>query len=284
MVTRMEKSCHSRSSQSSSPDSSRHRSSSTRSKRSRDSAFYDEDGNYIAQVGEALCSGRYEVLSFLGQGAFGSVVHCRDRKRHRDCAVKVIRDNKKYVEDAEYEIDILDDIFDQDQDRMSRCVELWNVFSLGRQVCMVFEPLGKSIYDVLKQNRHMPFPIPVVVTVAHQVLECLAFLSRMKLVHTDLKPENILFEDSRSVKQMVQGKSITLPERYDIKVIDFGNATYVQEISSSKVCTRHYRPPEVILGRYLCDVWSLNFLTACFLFFVFVFVFLIINYFFCFVS
>lgn len=34
----------------------------------------------------------------------------------------------------------------------------------------------------------------------------------------------------------------------DVKVVDFGNATYDHEHHTSVVSTRHYRAPEVILG------------------------------------
>ena len=36
----------------------------------------------------------------------------------------------------------------------------------------------------------------------------------------------------------------------DIKVVDFGNATYDHEHHTSVVSTRHYRAPEVILGKH----------------------------------
>lgn len=37
----------------------------------------------------------------------------------------------------------------------------------------------------------------------------------------------------------------------DVKVVDFGNATYEHEHHTSVVSTRHYRAPEVILGKQL---------------------------------
>lgn len=37
----------------------------------------------------------------------------------------------------------------------------------------------------------------------------------------------------------------------DVKIVDFGNATYEHEHHTSVVSTRHYRAPEVILGKLL---------------------------------
>lgn len=39
-------------------------------------------------------------------------------------------------------------------------------------------------------------------------------------------------------------------KRTDVKLIDFGSATFDHEHHSTIVSTRHYRAPEVILGKY----------------------------------
>ena len=46
-----------------------------------------------------------------------------------------------------------------------------------------------------------------------------------------------------------------------IRVIDFGSATFEDQYHSSIVSTRHYRAPEVILGlgwSFPCDLWSVG--------------------------
>ena len=47
----------------------------------------------------------------------------------------------------------------------------------------------------------------------------------------------------------------------DVKLIDFGSATFDHEHHSTIVSTRHYRAPEVILEvgwSQPCDVWSVG--------------------------
>lgn len=47
----------------------------------------------------------------------------------------------------------------------------------------------------------------------------------------------------------------------EIRLIDFGSATFEDEYHSSVVSTRHYRAPEIILGlgwSYPCDIWSIG--------------------------
>lgn len=41
-----------------------------------------------------------------------------------------------------------------------------------------------------------------------------------------------------------------------MKVVDFGNATYDHEHHTSVVSTRHYRAPEVVLGKKLLLIES----------------------------
>lgn len=98
----------------------------------------------------------------------------------------------------------------------------------------------------------------------------MAVLHRLKLVHTDLKPENILLcsNDSklsgprvshhlppvRKADPKVKGsKSKSILRNTDIRLIDFGSATFESEYHSSVVSTRHYRAPEIILGEWTCD-------------------------------
>lgn len=105
----------------------------------------------------------------------------------------------------------------------------------------------------------------------------LSVLHENKLTHTDLKPENILFVKSdydvkynrelvsdpkHLAKPCLSGKHSFLKslltcsqkrdertlKNPDVKVVDFGNATYDHEHHTSVVSTRHYRAPEVILG------------------------------------
>lgn len=73
------------------------------------------------------------------------------------------------------------------------------------------------------------------------------------LTHTDLKPENILFYDSDYM--MSYSSSYKRDEKRvlnpDLRLIDFGSATFDHEHHSTIVSTRHYRAPEVLLGEFL---------------------------------
>jgi CDC-like kinase len=46
----------------------------------------------------------------------------------------------------------------------------------------------------------------------------------------------------------LQKKDVRVVKNSDIRLIDFGSATFDEEHHSTVVSTRHYRAPEVILG------------------------------------
>jgi CDC-like kinase len=88
------------------------------------------------------------------------------------------------------------------------------------------------------------------------------FLHDNRLTHTDLKPENILFVNS-AYETLFHSKrrEIRRVLASDIRLIDFGSATFDEEHHSTIVSTRHYRAPEVILElgwSQPCDVWSIG--------------------------
>eukprot|EP01024_Parvocaulis_polyphysoides_P036108 TRINITY_DN3212_c1_g1_i6.p2 TRINITY_DN3212_c1_g1~~TRINITY_DN3212_c1_g1_i6.p2 ORF type:complete len:361 (+),score=35.42 TRINITY_DN3212_c1_g1_i6:65-1147(+) len=97
-----------------------------------------------------------------------------------------------------------------------------------------------------------------------QLLQAVAYTHELKLTHTDLKPENILLvNDSYNKEEREEGSRIgtRVPRVDQVKVIDFGSATFEEDYHSTVVQTRHYRAPEVILGlgwSFPCDIWSVG--------------------------
>ncbi|KAJ6809320.1 serine/threonine-protein kinase AFC2 isoform X1 [Iris pallida] len=229
----------------------------------------DKDGHYLFALGENLTS-RYRIHSKMGEGTFGQVLECWDRERKEMVAIKIIRSIKKYREAAMIEVDVLQQLVKHDKNA-SRCVQIRNWFDYRNHICIVFEKLGPSLYDFLRKNNYRSFPIDLVRELARQMLECIAFMHDLCLIHTDLKPENILLVSpeyieipdykgsSRTRKDASQFKR--LPKSSAIKVIDFGSSTHGTTDHSYIVSTRHYRAPEVILGlgwSYSCDIWSIG--------------------------
>ncbi|KAK8478853.1 hypothetical protein V6N13_090426 [Hibiscus sabdariffa] len=229
----------------------------------------DKDGHYMFALGENLTS-RYKIYRKVGEGTFGQVLECWDRETKEMVAIKVIRSIKKYREAAMMELEVLRYLGKHDRNG-GRCVQLLNWFDYRNHICIVFEMLGPSLYDFLQKNNFRPFPVDLVRELGRQLLECVAFIHDLQLIHTDLKPENILFVSPEYVKipdeQVMSCSAIRetcyrrLPKSSAIKVIDLGSAVYEHQDHNYIVSTRHYRAPEVILGlgwSYPCDIWSVG--------------------------
>lgn len=68
--------------------------------------YDDERGDYSIITGDHL-SYRYEIVDILGKGSFGQVVRCVDHKTGGLVAVKIIRNKKRFHQQALVEVNIL---------------------------------------------------------------------------------------------------------------------------------------------------------------------------------
>ncbi|KAJ1609170.1 serine/threonine kinase-1 [Cryptosporidium canis] len=211
----------------------------------------DEIEHFQWYVGQYLTP-RYRILDIIGEGTFGRVFECEDLKRKRKVAIKVIRDVQRYTSAAKIEAEILRDINMEDEfGEYSYCVMLYNAFLFNNSnMCLVFEKLGPSLFDFLDGNCSRGFFLADIQNIAEQFLLALSFLRRIKLTHTDLKLENILLTDNNYIwvnAPRHPGTLIRRPVRPEIRLIDFGAATYEHDYHGSVINTRQYRAPEVIL-------------------------------------
>ncbi|CAK7215566.1 serine threonine protein kinase CMGC group [Sporothrix bragantina] len=233
----------------------------------------DEDGHYIV-VPETDLTKRYQMVKLLGQGTFGKVVQARDREKNELVAIKIIRSVQKYRDASRIELRVLETLKANDRENRNRCIHLRECFDFRGHICIVMDLLGQSVFDFLKGNGFVPFPNSQIQSFARQLFTSVAFLHDLQLIHTDLKPENILLVDANyqtfTYNRKIPSSSTTVGRQAtqrrvlldtEIRLIDFGSATFQDEYHSSVVSTRHYRAPEIILGlgwSFPCDIWSIG--------------------------
>ncbi|KAK2197130.1 bifunctional Protein kinase domain/Protein kinase-like domain superfamily/Serine-threonine-protein kinase [Babesia duncani] len=215
---------------------------------------------------KGMSIGKYTAIKRISDGTFGRVLLCE--YEDKEFAIKVVRDVEKYTSSAKIEAEILTDIKTSDAQGESHCVILKDQFMFkDRNMCLVFENLGPSLYSFLEANEFKGFFIADIQKIAYQVLKGLAFLRQCKVVHTDLKPENILLTCAADqyievpFPRSTTGMMTKRPVDANVKIIDFGSAIYEDEYHSSIINTRQYRSPEVILDigwSYPSDLWSLG--------------------------
>lgn len=68
--------------------------------------YDDERGDYSIVAGDHLAY-RYEIIDVLGKGSFGQVARCIDHKTGGLMAIKIIRNKKRFHQQALVEVDIL---------------------------------------------------------------------------------------------------------------------------------------------------------------------------------
>ncbi|KAG5483780.1 hypothetical protein LSCM4_04934 [Leishmania orientalis] len=164
--------------------------------------------------------------------------------------LKIINNTKDFFDQSLDEIRLLTLLNSQKNPDDAHIVRLIDAFYYKEHVMLVTELLRDTLYDYGKYNREEEkefyFTVPRLRRLTRQIVEALAFVHSLNLIHTDLKPENIMFVSySRCI----------------VKVIDFGSSCFLSDHLSSYIQSRSYRAPEVVLG---CDydgridVWSLG--------------------------
>ncbi|KAI2903538.1 hypothetical protein CBS76997_10470 [Aspergillus niger] len=239
----------------------------------RGEKYDDDDGHYIVNPNTPLTE-RYSIIKLLGQGTFGKVVEAFDKQRKTRCAVKIIRSIQKYRDASRIELRVLSTLASNDKQNRNKCIHLRDCFDYRNHICIVTDLLGQSVFDFLKGNGFVPFPSSQIQNFARQLFTSVAFLHDLNLIHTDLKPENILLvsnayqtftynrtipSSSHAISRSARQRRVLLDS--EIRLIDFGSATFDDEYHSSVVSTRHYRAPEIILNlgwSFPCDIWSIG--------------------------
>ncbi|KAI8098155.1 kinase-like domain-containing protein, partial [Gilbertella persicaria] len=200
--------------------------------------------DYILRVHEPL-GNKYIILDLMGQGTFGQVVKCKATKTGEYVAIKVIKRQHAFFMQGLKEIEILKKL-KQKQDEHHRFLQLIHSFEFRGHLCVVFELLSISLQALFRQQPVRPrLSIHDIQQIAIPLLETLARLKEMRIIHTDLKPDNILLKD---------------PDRlHDVKLIDYGSALFETDSPHYHIQTAFYRSPEVILqDAFGCaiDMWS----------------------------
>lgn len=107
------------------------------------------------------------------------------------------------------------------------------------------EILGPSLYDMVLVPKRQLKPLELKIIV-RDILSALVFFKSRGIIHCDLKPENVLFLTKKSP---------------NVKMVDFGSSTFMNDVDYSYLQTRPYRAPEITFGcrfDFAVDIWSLG--------------------------
>ena len=207
--------------------------------------FDEENGDYKVTIGDHIHF-RYEILKLIGKGTFGQVLQVFDHKQGIQCALKVIKNQPKFQEQAKLETEILQFLNQKDQEQNSNVVQMHEFFVFRSHFCITFELLNMNLYQFIRSNNYNGLSMKLIRNFTYQILQCLRLLGKHRIIHCDLKPENILLKSSADSL---------------LRIIDFGASCFENQKVFTYIQSRFYRAPEVMLGipyTTSIDMWSLG--------------------------
>ncbi|XP_051967021.1 mitogen-activated protein kinase 14B-like isoform X2 [Xyrauchen texanus] len=192
---------------------------------------------------------RYQNLSPVGSGAYGSVCSAYDEKSGLKVAVKKLSRPFQSIIHAKRtyrELLLLKHM------KHENVIGLLNVFSPStsleefNDVYLVTHLMGADLNNIVKCQKltddHVQFLI-------YQILRGLKYIHSAGIIHRDLKPSNL-----------------AVNEDCELKILDFGLARLTDDEMTGYVATRWYRAPEIMLNwmhyNMTVDIWSVGCIMA----------------------
>ena len=185
----------------------------------------------------------------IGMGAFGKVRLAKVKGTGEKVAIKKVFQDRRY---KNRELPIMQEL------HHPNIVELKSYYCTKAENCSddefylncIMEYVPQTLSDLISQNRknHTKFDDFVLKIFSYQMLKCIGYLHSLGICHRDIKPQNILIN----------------PGDYTLKLCDFGCAKHLVKTESniSYICSRYYRPPELVVGATIystqVDVWSMG--------------------------
>uniref|UniRef100_A0A4W6CQU0 mitogen-activated protein kinase n=1 Tax=Lates calcarifer TaxID=8187 RepID=A0A4W6CQU0_LATCA len=192
---------------------------------------------------------RYQSLSPVGSGAYGSVCSAYDMKSGLKVAVKKLSRPFQSIIHAKRtyrELRLLKHM------KHENVIGLLDVFTPATSlkeftdVYLVTHLMGADLNNIVKCQKltddHVQFLI-------YQILRGLKYIHSADIIHRDLKPSNL-----------------AVNEDCELKILDFGLARHTDDEMTGYVATRWYRAPEIMLNwmhyNMTVDIWSVGCIMA----------------------
>lgn len=191
-----------------------------------------------------LDGGRYELLSFLGEGAKKRVHLARDTRLNREVAIAFIKSHGLDLVRVRREAEAMGRLGDH-----SNIVTVHDVQEDGDHVYLVCQYMaGGDVERRLAQAEGHRLSIDEALTITEQLCDALTHAHNHGIIHRDLKPGNVWISADGSVQLGDFGLAVAL------------NRTRITQ-DGSMVGTATYMPPEQAVGGRVTaasDLYSLG--------------------------
>ncbi|CAK9160637.1 unnamed protein product, partial [Ilex paraguariensis] len=111
----------------------------------------------------------YSVKDILGHGTFGQVAKCWVAETNSFVAVKIIKNQPAYYQQALVEVSILTTLNKKfDPEDKHHIVRIYDYFVYQRHLCIAFELLDTNLYELIKLNHFRGLSLSIVQLFAKQ--------------------------------------------------------------------------------------------------------------------
>ena len=210
--------------------------------------IFDMNNNIGEKIAEQLS--KYNIGKTLGKGAYAIVKLVTDKVTKIDYAMKIYK--KSEIKDkvrkscVNNEINILKKIQHENIIKLIEVIDLKDYILIIQELFLGIS-LGQYHKKYWKTEDLTKKKEKVYKIILTQIFSAFDYLHKNHIAHLDIKMDNILIN-----------------EKLDIKIIDFGFASFEPKNSLNKFFggTPNYMSPEIILKRpyisILSDIWSLG--------------------------
>ena len=209
-----------------------------------------EFGNILKlNIGNKNYNDEFEDKEKLGEGHFGVVKKCTEKKSGKEYAVKIISKKNLMKEDLELII--------QEKNYMKlikhpNIVGLIADFEDENYIYLVMNYYkGGDLYAYIKEYRNNDKLLPekIIAKIIKIIAQSIQYLNYFGIVHRDLKPENIVFGNKEDISSLA--------------IIDLGVAITLSygQTNNEPLGTLEYIPPEIFTRKpysHKVDIWSLG--------------------------
>ena len=194
-------------------------------------------------------NGYYDLMNSVGEGHFGKVYKCKDKKNGDIYAAKVIDKTKLKKKDL--------DLIRQEKIilkliKHENIISLKDYFEDKQNIYFISEFYeGGDLLNYIEEKQKMGEEISEKnsARIIRKIAQGLSYLNFFGIIHRDLKPENIMFEKAYNFKTL--------------KIIDLGICKILSygEKAKEPIGTNGYISPEIYLNKdysFKADIWSLG--------------------------
>jgi len=144
---------------------------------------------------------KYLLIYPIGSGTFATVWLAMTLDTQHFYAIKI--QNWEDYENGIDEVEILKKLRKTNNKYINTIVDDFHYeVDDGICICMVFELLVGSVYDIMKCEKYKDgLPFNIVKSIIQQLLQAMKIINeKYQIIHTDIKPENLLISSNDYLK------------------------------------------------------------------------------------